>query len=272
MKILLCTPVFNGGNTLKAVYESILDSAKNISVKVLWVIANANSFDSTPKLIEQFISENPLDNLNIVHLQESDNGMYDAIRKVFDRYITQCEWMGWINCDDYLTPNCFHDLKAIDKYSEVKFVVSRRSVKYESGELITCSQGISTSSVSSGLHDGIYGNYVQQEGAFFRHNLWSNFKYKDTFASCKLAGDWFLWMHLAKSSQIYENIRSMGVFCKHAGQLSENLESYQNEINYLLAIEKRRQHREKLSTLVSNKFIVKYEKIYFLNHEMLLKK
>lgn len=34
MKVLLCTPAFNGGNTLMALHELILNSTKNIPVEV----------------------------------------------------------------------------------------------------------------------------------------------------------------------------------------------------------------------------------------------
>jgi glycosyltransferase involved in cell wall biosynthesis len=272
MKILLCTPVYNGGNTLFTLYESVLNSSRNLSVKVLWTIVNANSTDNTTELAEKFIIGNPLDNLSIVHIREDDNGMYDAIRKVFDRYVAKCDWMGWINCDDYLAPNCFHDLKAVAKISGINFVVGCRSVKLESGELITCSQEISTTSVSCGLHDGFLGPHVQQEGIFFNSDLWNDLEHKDTFAACKLAGDWFLWMNLAKAAEIYENIRPMAVFCKHSGQLSENIEAYNDEIDSILPKVKRYKYRAEGQPLESKKFIVKGERVYFVNHPIALKK
>ena len=272
MKILLCTPIYNGGNTISFLNDSIINSLGNQSMQVKWIIANANSTDNTATVLESLIETNPLDNLSIIHIQEADCGMYDAIRKVFDSYAGDCEWMGWINCDDLLTKNCFGDLRVIHNQTQnIEFVAGSRSIKNKSGQITSCPQHISTTSVSHGLHDNTWGAFVQQEGIFFKVNLWKRFKFKHEFAACKLAGDWFLWMNLAKDADIYENIRPMAVFCERTGQLSENLMDYNNEIDSILSKDARRKYRENLSTFISKKFIVKSEKAFLVENPISLR-
>ena len=92
---------------------------------------------------------------------------------------------------------------------------------------------------------------------FFRVNIWNEFKHKDTFSSCKLAGDWSLDEH-AKVTEIYENIDPW--LSSVSIQSFLKIRNHRDEIDKILSKEKRYEYKNNLLTLESKKFIVKGSK------------
>jgi len=64
---------------------------------------------------------------------------------------------------------------------------------------------------------------------FWRRELLDLVDY-DYFAGLKLAGDYYLWTRFATRYELYVVQAVLGVFKYHRGQLSENIQSYMNEV------------------------------------------
>jgi glycosyltransferase involved in cell wall biosynthesis len=243
-------------------------------INIKWVIADSESSDGTSELIASLSTANAIENLQVIHLVRKDNGMYDAINYVFNSYSEACDWIGWINADDYFSQNCFRDLALINKFAHIGFVTGYRQIANQNTGVIEvfCDQNISSKSLSMGLHDGIHGPYMQQEGTFFRKELWTSFKGKDIFCSLRMAGDWFLWQELAKKTQIYQNVRGMGIFCRRAGQLSENINSYTEEIDSLVSMATRSEASANTKHFEASYLIAKNGSIFLASNRIWLKK
>jgi hypothetical protein len=168
--------------------------------------------------------------------------MYDAIAESFSLPVARsADWLSWINSDDYLVPRAIRIVEDVDalKGGDVSWVSGKSAVLLADGKLIVSSRPITSAILERGLADGICWEFFQQEGTFFRRELWQNVIEKEKFRSLRLAGDWYLWWQLAKSAEVYLVAEPLGVFCKTEAQLSSDLNKYREEIDAILPFEDR---------------------------------
>lgn len=227
-KVVLVTPSYNSSETIGRTFESVL-SLKG-TFELFYHVQDGGSTDETMSIINHY--SKIFDNascasrkINFTFRSSPDNGMYDAIQKVFDEYDCYDDnvWFSWINSDDTLDIESIHYLSEIDDKltADVKWVTGKASVVSLDGTKNITSIKLNSCVIHSGLCDGKHWNYVQQEGTFFRKELWDFFRQKNDLSRFKYASDWFLWFELAKKYEIFQIDKVMGNFHKTPGQISE---------------------------------------------------
>jgi len=167
--------------------------------------------------------------------------MYDAIWNAFFTVEGSLnDWMGWINSDDILNPGCLATLAEIDKQhgsNWIKWVGGQTSVISGSNGLVIGygKRPHNSYAIKSGLCEGYHWDFIQQEGTFFRRELWESFDNKAEFRDFKYAGDWNLWRLMAQKNQLFQVQWPSGSFHREKGQISDELRYlYETEINMKL--------------------------------------
>jgi hypothetical protein len=82
---------------------------------------------------------------------------------------------------------------------------------------------------------GAYGRllpFVQQEATFWRKDLHA-FLDCETLAKMRYAGDYFLWLTFARHAELHVVEAVLGGFRRHAGQRSENMAAYLQEMRQI---------------------------------------
>ncbi len=246
--IYVVTPCFNAARTIDQTIASVASQAGDFSIR--YHIQDGGSTDDTIVKIEQWeqrLNDGsfPIFCKNIVftYKSEPDQGMYDAITKGFaTMFIPPASFMGWINADDLFFPAAFDQVAYVDKnFKSISWLGGKPAVIDEQHKRWQMPERLLPNKViRQGLCDGQHWNFVQQEGSFFRCNLWNSAMEKETFTGFKLGGDWNLWRIFAHETQYYQLSWPLGAFRRHKGQLSqEKFKEYMAEIDAVLSPEDR---------------------------------
>lgn len=243
--IFIVTPSFNSEKYINRTISSVISQVGNFNIH--YHIQDGGSKDGTMKIVEKWENiihkkDIPISCLSIdfTYSSEKDEGMYDAICKAFKkRTPTDDWWLGWINSDDYFIPGAFAHLHLINETNELNKVnwitpyipaIAKDNIPINNIN----PRPISKYLLSEGLCDGQHWDFIQQEGTFFRANLWKKIDITNKFRKLKYAGDWSLWKEMAKYEQIYQTSSALAVFNITEGQLSATHRSeYTKEIEKL---------------------------------------
>lgn len=110
-------PVYNGQEYIQETLDSIFNQTyKNYEL----IVVDGASTDNTMKILEANKSR-----INLI-ISEKDQGMYDALRKGFDK--STGEYMCYINADDKLLPYTLE--KVVQKFSEKQYDLVFGDVNY----------------------------------------------------------------------------------------------------------------------------------------------
>ena len=206
-KISIVTPNFNGEAFLEKTIESVLSqNYPNLE----YIIIDGGSTDNSVAVIKKYESQ------LAYWVSESDNGLYDAIQKGFEK--STGEIMAWINSDDLYHPKAFFTVAEIfEKFNEVNWLQGIPSTFDEMGRTINV-DGIKRWSKL----DYYLGNFewIQQESVFWRRSLWevSGAKLE---TKMKYAGDLELWLRFFRHEKLYITSALLGGFrVRSQGQLS----------------------------------------------------
>lgn len=158
-KITVVTPNFNQTAFLERTIQSVLNQGyPNLE----YIIIDGGSKDGSVEIIEKY--EEKLSYWE----SKSDNGMYHAIQKGFDR--STGEIMAWINSDDVYLHNClFTVAEVFSKYKGVKWVTSNLLHIDENDRIVNNVEAPVWSKYL--FFSGKY-KWIQQESTFWRRNLW----------------------------------------------------------------------------------------------------
>ena len=246
-KIFICTPAFNSASTIDRTIESVINQKGNFELH--YHVQDGGSNDGTVDILKRW--KQTIDNRSYTEgsnkvfftfTSEKDNGMYHAISKGFGRFsIAEKDWMSWINSDDFLAEDAFESLAAVDaKYSDVKWLTGKTRVVDVDGSIQTYFQPITSEVVRLGLCDGKHWGFIQQEGTFWKGEVWKRLP-NDVLTKFRYAGDWNLWREIAQFYKLFVCTRALGNFCKRKGQISEaNIDQYYDEIDSIISIKIRR--------------------------------
>jgi glycosyltransferase involved in cell wall biosynthesis len=242
-RILIATPTYNSEKTIGRTIHSIIAQQGDFTLDYL--VQDGGSTDSTVEICHRYkrlvdLKEVQIfcNSLNINIISNKDKGMYDAIWKAFGTLAGEPDdWIGWINSDDILNPGCLAILAEIDKQhgsNWIKWVGGQTSVIDGSKGLVIGygERPHNNYAIKSGLCDGYHWDFIQQEGTFFRRQLWESFDNKKEFRDFNYAGDWNLWRLIAQKANLFQVQWPSGSFHREKGQISGELRHlYEAEVN-----------------------------------------
>lgn len=232
MKFSIITPVYNSEKYIAETIESVLSQKGDFEIE--YIIRDGGSTDGTIAIVKKY--EEKLKNntwsvqcngITFKRVSEKDSGMYDAITKGFAN--ATGDIFAWINADDKYLPGAFDTVSNIFR--------TFQNIHWLKGINTTCDDRGNTLSLGTGtlynrewLSAGIYGRnayFVQQDSVFWRNSLWLNNRPK--ISQFRLAGDYALWVTFAKHVPLWSFNARVSAFRKRSGQLSENMQEYNQE-------------------------------------------
>ena len=237
----IVTPCFNSTKTIDQTIQSVISQSGNFSIR--YHIQDGGSTDGTVnklKVWQRMLRDRsiPLSCTNLVFTfsSETDQGMYDAIVKAFNKMsVPNNAFMSWINADDYFYPFSFEHVANVCHHlsSEIHWIGGTPVLMDEElKRSVYLDRILPMPLIRHGLCDGYHWEFIQQEGIFFTNNLWKKALERKVFDGFKYAGDWNLWRIFAEETNFYQIQWPLAAFRKRSGQLSDTyMEEYQNEIN-----------------------------------------
>ncbi len=221
-KLSIVTTSFNQAAYLERTIQSVLGQGYP---DLEYIIIDGGSTDGSQEIIRKYEK----------HLaywtSEKDSGMYDGIRKGFER--STGEIMAWINSDDIYHAGAFFVVGEIfSRLPEVHWIQGIPSVIDEEGRIVLVKNFRKWSKYHYLLGDK---DHIQQESTFWRRSLWEKAGGRlDT--SLKLAGDYELWMRFFRHAKLHGVRTVLGAFrMRSKNQLSlDRLDEYNREVAAVL--------------------------------------
>ncbi|WP_373976099.1 glycosyltransferase [Chitinibacter sp. SCUT-21] len=218
MKIFLVTPSFNSEKTIEQTLASVLNQFHPESIH--YHVQDGGSQDSTIAILEAWKMRFRNRGISFSFCSENDGGMYEAIVKGFDKFRPEDnDWMAWINSDDQLSGLFSYTLHKMQK--SIFWITGKPAIIQKNGTMTTLDRYYSTELVSSGLCNGKNWFFVQQEGTAWRYAAWRSTHSASTLVKYKYAGDFHLWVNLAKKYELFQCSYPMGFFNIRDGQASQ---------------------------------------------------
>ena len=236
MRFLVTTPVFNGARFIDETILSVVTQSGAFDIR--YHVQDGGSSDGTIAKLEAWKAR--LENgfpmmctsLCFTYASETDSGLYDAIERGF-AVCGDGDVMSWINADDRIEPGAFAGIAAIlSRFPTIDWLCGRGSIIDESGAVMCTRRMIpfTQDGLFAGLYEGRYDeSFVMQEATVWRKSLWDRVGGLDT--TYRLAGDFDLWRRFADHTDLVVAPPIVGYFRSRVGQLSADLEGYQEEID-----------------------------------------
>lgn len=224
-KISVVTVSFNAVGFIE---ETILSVLNQTYPNVEYIIIDGGSTDGTVDIIKKYA-----DRL-AYWVSEPDKGMYDALKKGFSKI--SGDICCYINSDDFLYKGAFSTVADFFfNHPQIKWVKGRDITYNEDSQIISDNipNIIYNSLLNKGIYTSDYHQFIQQESIFWRSSLNSNVDWTK-FASLKLCGDYYLWLCFSRNAELHIIDTYLGGFRVREGQLSANVNSYNNEVRTLV--------------------------------------
>ena len=242
-------------NNIISVVTACLNSRSLIDETVLSVVTQRGDFllqyhvqdggsnDGTQERLQfwqEFLNNGGLPlgcrELKFSYSVQEDRGLYDGLNNGFQNLKVgnnKPGWMTWVNAGDVLQPGAAELVFQVSRdYPEIRWMGRRTSIANSDGcqfEILNPSP-FPSKTLKAGLHDGRKLFNLQQEGVFWKNELW-NEAGGELDATLTYAGDFDLWRRFARHENYICLNSVLGTFRTHDGQLSEDRESYQEEIS-----------------------------------------
>jgi SAM-dependent methyltransferase len=210
-RITIVTPVLNARETVAETIESVLGQAyPNLE----YILVDGGSTDGTREIVARYA-----DQIDLI-VAEPDEGLYDAVAKGFTR--ATGEVLAWLNADDVYLPG------ALDRVGRhFSAFPDERIIYFEN---LLSIGGWRFANQPLGLVDFgrlLDGHFLLQDGVFFRRIAYDAVGGVDP--KLKLAGDWALWLSLARRYPLTRLDGHVSSFRVRPGQLSEDMAAYEAE-------------------------------------------
>ncbi len=167
---------------------------------------------------------------------QKDRGLYEGLNNAFEVLEgthNKSRWMTWVNAGDIIQPGAIELVfQASRDNPEIRWIGGRRSILNSDGcqvEILN-PEPYPSKTLKACLHDGRKLDNLQQEGVFWKIELWNEAGGK-LDATLAYAGDFDLWRRFACHENYICLNSILGTFRKHDGQLSEDRGRYQEEID-----------------------------------------
>lgn len=221
----IVTPVYN---CEKYIEECILSIKEQDYQNYEHIIVDGGSTDRTMDIIKSYAGSYPMR-----FISEEDHGMYDAVNKGFS--IAEGKVFSWLNADDRYMPWTLRVAKKAFERKNVQWITGIPAVNltWEGREI----QYIMTDSpfvyskhyLRKGYYEGRILGFIQQESTFWTKQIWDKAGGKIP-EKYQYAGDYFLWMNLAKYEPLYTVNTILANFRVHEEQKTAQMENYYTEI------------------------------------------
>lgn len=193
IKISIVVPVFNMVNTIEQTLNSIWNQHYgNLEL----IIIDGESTDGTKEFLESH-----KDKIDIL-VSKKDKGQYHAIQK--GMALANGEVVSWINGDDMYLPWTLSRVNFFfTTFPKIKWISGLPSFLDVNGELTHINGNLSSrpqKSIQKGYFRKRIFGYLQQESMFYKKSLWD--KVGGLNLEYKLAGDFELWIRMAKEASI----------------------------------------------------------------------
>jgi len=238
--VYIVTPVRNCTQYIDDAIWSIVSQSGDISVR--YHIQDGNSTDGTQQKIaaweEKLLKFSAILPAKIHFSWESsaDSGMYDGICKGFKHMdIPPNAFMTWLNADDMLFQGVLDAIARLGRtLPYVRWITGYHMYLMPHGATTAGKDQLFPREViAAGLAEGAHWRFIQQEGTFWRKNLWDKVGGLNT--SFRLAGDWDLWRRFAQQVPLVYTPRQFGAFRKRPGQQTVVLSAYYDEMEKKLS-------------------------------------
>ena len=232
---LIVIPTRNAAGHLAAALESV--AAQELTgIRVHVHVQDGGSTDGTLEIVREWaarISERPLGgDLAITWATAADGGMYDAITRALahaSEWPFTPELFFWLNADDVLMPGALRNLAATFANPVVEWVIGA-AVDLDEAGTVTLHKAhprIPDTDLRSGDFNYTGGRWLRAESTAVR--LSAAHACGPFTAGLRLAGDYDLFVKLARRGPpTYVDYPVRG-FRRHAGQLSQAAVAYQYE-------------------------------------------
>ena len=192
-KISIVIPCYNMEKYIEQTLLSIINQDyKNFEI----IIVDGLSIDKTLMIIKKY--------KKYIHkiISERDSGQYNAINKGMNH--ATGDILAWINADDIYFPWTFrHVGEFFLKHPKIEWISGMTALMDETGLLNGINRNIiakPNSYIEKGwFREELYG-FLQQEGMFWRKELWNNYGGLDEHY--RLAADFELWTRFSKYSEL----------------------------------------------------------------------
>lgn len=238
MKISIVTPCFNRSEYLNEAIESIVSQAGDFEIEYIIQNGGVNSevntileaWDAKIKTKKHSIKCN---DISFRYFNEKDKGMYDAINKGFEK--SNGDVMAWLNSDDIYLPGAFSTASTVfSRFENIHWIVGMKAQVNKKGEIIYTSYSSPLAYSRNFIRKGLYHihhreiglDWIQQEAAFWRRDLWEKAGRKVN-SELNYAADYHLWKKMSEHSDLVKVYSPLGVFRRHGEQkTSHALDKY----------------------------------------------
>lgn len=233
MKFSIVTPVYNGAKHISETIESVL--AQEGGFEIEYILVDGESTDDTLSIIKKYetllaLKKYPVKCRAVTYawISEKDDGMYDAVNKGFSK--ATGDIYAYLNSDDVYEPGAFAAVCAVLlRYPEIEWIKGISSIidtKSNVSRILPC-----YIYNQKWIEMGIYGRnapFIQQESVFWRASLWKTVGPIDQ--KLHLAGDYYLWLKLAKHTPLWSINTKLARFRILETQLSNlHMDAYRKE-------------------------------------------
>ena len=211
-RISIVTPVKNGQKWVRQTIESVLGQGyPNLE----YIVVDGGSTDGTLDILNEYRGR-----ISRI-LCEPDEGMYDAIGKGFAA--ATGEVLGYLNCDDLYEPG---GLLRVGEY--FRRHPRARVVYHEDTVTIDGWRFPNSAQPRVDVYKLLDRHTLFQDGVFFRKSAYK--LVGGVNRELKRAGDWDLWVRLARMFGLRRAPGHVSSFRIRPGQISEDRGAYQEEL------------------------------------------
>lgn len=224
MKFTIITPCRNAAGSIGRTLDSIVGQSALASgdAELQLLVVDGASTDETAGIARGYPQATVI--------SEPDKGMYDALCKGLR--MAEGDVVAYLNAGDIYSPTAFQTVRTIFREnSHVRWLTGCCCYANERGEMISFSRpkAYARSFIEAGLYDGQAFPCIQQESTFWKRDLIGAVDF-EKLAGLRLAGDFFLWMQIARQAELHTVYSHLASFSYQKGQLSENSGAYRAEI------------------------------------------
>lgn len=193
MRISVVIPVLNASAALRSTLQSIR-SAGGAGVEI--VVQDGGSRDGIQSVLDEFPE--------VVSIFSSgrDGGQYAAINRGFE--LAGGDVLAWLNAGDIFLPGVFDKVVEIfEAHPDIQWLTGRQCIARHGNPLIFPARDVMVANheIRFGLCDSGRAGFLQQEGMFWRRELWDACGGLDS--NLKLAADFDLWMRMARIAPLH---------------------------------------------------------------------